>query len=170
MSWNGRSPAPRYRTIHARFAPHWDTLPRFGAWIRAVCADFAPCPEWGFALERAAIEAMSNIIRHGFDLPLPDAVSQGPARDSAADGRIGVTFRYRDDRVTLDLLDNGPRPPDYLAAANMQVFDFVPDRREAIPEGGMGAVIIRRSVDGWSFHRRLRTNRLRLFKQLEMAA
>jgi serine/threonine-protein kinase RsbW len=85
-------------------------------------------------LELAIVEAISNVIRHGY------GPAGGPVKvEAEAVPGDGVTIRVHD--------WGRPIPGDALAGAGLSRFDFDPDDLDAIPSGGMGLSLITAVMD-----------------------
>ena len=84
-------------------------------------------------IELALVEAVTNIIRHGSDSDV---------------GMIRIEVSVATDSVDLRIFDWGqPIPSASLAQAGGSRFDFDPADLEALPEGGMGLMIISSVMD-----------------------
>jgi serine/threonine-protein kinase RsbW len=79
-------------------------------------------------VELALVEALTNVIRHGY----------GPEG-----GPVRVEASALPPLVTLRISDWGrPIPGEALAGAGLSRFDFDPDDLAELPEGGMGLSLI----------------------------
>lgn len=84
-------------------------------------------------VELALVEAVTNIIRHGYD-------NDG--------GMIRIEISVTSDSVDVRIFDWGqPIPKTSLAQAGGSRFDFDPADLEALPESGMGLLIISSVMD-----------------------
>ena len=103
------------------------------------------------AIELAIVEAVTNVIRHGY----PDG-EQGVAE---------VYYSEQDNGVRVEIRDRGrPIPPDKLEQADGSVFAFDPDDIANLPEGGMGLSLIKQLFDTVYYESRDGINRLILEK------
>ncbi|WP_241290135.1 ATP-binding protein [Burkholderia stabilis] len=151
-------PDPPALRCRARFAARLDALADIGDWLRAACERDGVSGAWLDAFELAAIEAASNVIRHGV-AALDDRLR---ADDTPA---IALTLCVAAREVTLDLFDSGRPAPAGLFDARRSLPPVDPDDVEGLPEGGMGLGIMQASVDRIGCRRRLGINRLRLVKR-----
>jgi len=84
-------------------------------------------------VELALVEAVTNVIRHGY----------GPEG-----GPIRVEVSAGSGQVVVRLFDWGrPIPGDALAGAGLSRFDFDPADIDALPSGGLGLSIIASVMD-----------------------
>lgn len=84
-------------------------------------------------VELALVEAVTNVVRHGY----------GPEG-----GPVKIEMTAVSGDVTLRVHDWGrPIPGEALAEAGLRRFDFDPDDLEAIPAGGMGLSLITAVMD-----------------------
>jgi serine/threonine-protein kinase RsbW len=85
-------------------------------------------------LELALVEAVTNVIRHGYG---PEG---GPVKvEASAEPGEGVTLRIRD--------WGRPIPGEALSGAGFHRFDFDPEDLDAIPAGGLGLSLIAAVMD-----------------------
>ena len=100
-----------------------------GAALRAVCGLTLLSEEQAGELELGVVEAVNNVIRHGYR------------------GRPGmpvsVTITLHEDRVEVAIRDRGEAiPAGLLEEARGRGFGFDPGDAEALPESGMGLGLI----------------------------
>ncbi|VWC47478.1 hypothetical protein BLA23254_07481 [Burkholderia lata] len=152
MSRRDKRPPP---AVRARFAARIDALSALGNWLRVACERYGESDAWLDAFELAAVEASSNVMRHGHSASCV-AASDAPV--------IALTLRCWQDFVALDVFDAGPAPPPGLFDAPASLPSVDPANIDALPEGGMGLGIMHASVDVIEHRRRLGVNRLRLVK------
>jgi serine/threonine-protein kinase RsbW len=108
-------------------------------------------------IERAAVEAVTNIIRHGYG--------------SSSKGPVKLTVLRRGELLQVDILDQAPPVPTEVAerlsglpADGPTDLETLP--LDSLPEGGMGILLITASVDRIELARRRNTTRLRLITRL----
>ncbi|KWB20805.1 hypothetical protein WL32_16875 [Burkholderia cepacia] len=140
-----------------RVAARLDALAEIGDWLRAACERDGVSGAWLDAFELAAIEAASNIIRHG-------AAASHDRSHAAGTPMIALTLCVAARVLTLDLFDRGRPAPAGLFDTRRGLPPVDPDDVESLPEGGMGIGIMQASVDRIECRRRLGVNRLRLVK------
>ncbi|TNC66576.1 ATP-binding protein [Rubellimicrobium roseum] len=103
-------------------------------------------------VELALVEAVTNVIRHGY----------GPEG-----GPIRVEASVAPTELVLRLFDWGrPIPGEALAAAGLSRFDFDPADLDALPAGGMGLSIIAAVMDEVSYRSDEGQNVLTLLRRL----
>lgn len=106
-----------------------------------------------YALELALTEAFSNIVRHGVCC--------------RADQFIDIDYRYEAGRLTMTLRDRGRAIPAELLRDSDGPFPFPdPEDMASWPEGGMGLMMIRASVDEMTYRVDGGMNTLTLIKHL----
>ncbi|WP_321808807.1 ATP-binding protein [Burkholderia sp. BCC1993] len=144
--------------VRARFAARIDALADIGDWVRAACECCGESRAWLDAFELAAIEASSNVIRHGC-AAMPDAPPP------AARPLLALTLHRGRRALSLDIFDAGAAAPPGVFDAPRSLPSFDPDDADTWPERGMGLGIMHASVDAVEYRRRLGVNRLRLVKR-----
>ena len=103
-------------------------------------------------LELAVVEAVTNVIKHGY----------GPEG-----GRIRVEADAEAEGVTIRILDQGRAiPPEALGGAGPGRFDFDPENLDGVPAGGMGLSLISMLMDEVSYDSRDGQNVLRLVRRV----
>lgn len=119
--------------------------------VRAICADVLDT-EAADAVELSLVEAMNNVIKHGYD--------SKPGKD------VGVLVSLQKDRVTIEVVDHAlPIEPGVFEQKG-DPFSFDEGDLDNLPEGGMGLALIRMSMDEVEYLSRDGENRLRLTKLL----
>jgi sigma-B regulation protein RsbU (phosphoserine phosphatase) len=102
-------------------------------------------------LRLAAMEALANIIRHGY------------AGSYSGDEVIDVTVTQRGDQLVLELMDGAPAFDPISAISKLSIDDI--EGYDAVNDSpGLGLGLIARSVDDWYYQRRGESNYLRLTK------
>lgn len=123
-----------------------------GAATRGICA-LVLREEQAADLDLALVEAATNIIKHGFSDRL--------------DGRIRLRLDVSEQRVEVELRDNGPAF-DPLSAPQDTPWDTDSYASfDALPEGGFGVSLVRALADGCEYQRQDGENVLILWKYLE---
>lgn len=90
-------------------------------------------PDQAALLDLGLTEVLTNIVRHGYN---------GTA------GSIAVTVTRTKPQLAIEIVDQGQRiPPNVLAQDADAAFRFDPQDLDAIPEGGMGIGLIKKSFD-----------------------
>jgi serine/threonine-protein kinase RsbW len=104
-------------------------------------------------IEIGVVEAMSNIVRHGYG--------------NSNAGVIEVSYDYRGAEISIELRDRGiPMPADALQGKADSAFDFDPEDIEHLPESGMGLALMKASFDRIDYQSDGQGNLLRLVKTL----
>lgn len=104
------------------------------------------------AIELGVVEALTNVVRHGY------AGTQAAA--------IELHFEQSADAAILELIDTGiPIPAENLQRDSAATFDFDPDDIAALPEHGMGLSLIRLSFDAVEYRSAGGGNRLTMAKR-----
>ncbi len=120
--------------------------------VRALCTGVLP-PEDADAVELALVEAVNNVIRHGY------------AGRPGEDVEVGVALHP--DRVVVEVVDHAqPMDGALVEAASAARFDFDPADLDAVPESGMGLALIRMSMDEVEYRAEGGANRLRMVKRV----
>lgn len=120
--------------------------------VRGACAHCAFAPETLDEVELAVVEAITNVIRHGYG------------------GRPGLpitlSVELEADRLVLTLYDRGDAiPAEQLAAARAGGLPTFDDDMASWPASGMGLGVIFAAVDAVHYESRGGENRLRLEKR-----
>jgi serine/threonine-protein kinase RsbW len=135
------TPARRFQTV-ARF----EELKSLRRLVRENAQGLGFSERESFACELAADEAFTNIIQHAYG--------------GESDGPILVRFRRGADWLLISFVDLGPPwDPRPLAPPN---WDSSPDQ---LAVGGLGRLIIERSMDRVAYRRRGACNHLMLCKR-----
>lgn len=120
-----------------------------GAATRAICA-LVLHEEQAAELDLALVEAATNIVKHGFC--------------GRSDGRIRLRLDVSEERVEVELRDNGPAF-DPLSVPQAAPWDADSDASfDALPEGGFGVSLVRALADGCNYQRQDGENVLILWK------
>lgn len=122
-------------------------LPRLARWVQQFCEAHDLPPAVAFSFDLALEEAVSNVISHGYD---------DQARHEI-EVRISVEART----VRAEVADDG-RPFDPRQVAPPDVSAPVEDR----PIGGLGAFLIKQSMDDVDYRVVGGRNRLTLSRRL----
>ena len=103
--------------------------------------------ERGALLRLGIVEAMTNVVEHGC-----------AGRDG---GHLHLLAVSGPSQWCFTLTDNGrPIPGDALRGADGSVFDFDPEARSELPEGGMGLSLIQMVFDRVDYQVAAASNRL----------
>ncbi|WP_420473274.1 ATP-binding protein [Noviherbaspirillum sp. ST9] len=104
------------------------------------------------AIELGIVEALTNIVMHGYGGLEPGAVE--------------LSFEQSADAAIVEIIDAGrPIPMPALGSAGLGKFDFDPADISQLPEGGMGLSIIRTVFDAVQYESSDGVNRLTLAKR-----
>lgn len=114
-------------------------------WSRRIERD-AGCDGLEWRLLSAYNEAFNNIVEHAY---------------AAATGEVSVDFEVDDDRVVLQLVDEGAGFDFEASGAHAP-----PDDIDLLSDGGMGLYIIRQSMTSVAYERRGAENHLTMTKLL----
>lgn len=124
--------------------------------VRGVCSELVP-EEDVDAIERSVVEAVNNVIKHGYD--------------NDRGHNVEVSLKLHPDRIIVDIVDHAaPMDRNRLDEASSQQFDFDVSDLSAIPEGGMGLALIRMSMDKVEYRSGRGGNRLRMTKRIAAKA
>lgn len=122
--------------------------------VRGVCLELAS-EETVDAIERAVVEAVNNVIKHGY------------GNDHGHN--VDISLQVASDRIVVDIDDQAPpMPRSQLRKAAAHRFDFDAANAGEIPESGMGLAIIRMSMDKVEYRSRPDGNRLRMTKNIPL--
>jgi len=104
------------------------------------------------AIELGIVEAMTNVVTHGYAGTQPAAME--------------LRFEQSGDAAIVELLDSGtPIPPENLGRDSKAPFDFDPADIASLPEHGMGLSLIRLSFDAVDYQSADGVNRLTMAKR-----
>lgn len=104
------------------------------------------------AVELAAAEVLSNIVRHGY---------------RGAPGPIRIWWVAGSRRIELRICDCGtPIPASQLDQARHTSLDFGDTMITDLPEGGLGLALVRRLFHRVQYRSRGRVNRLRVARKI----
>lgn len=141
------------RSIALTVDSRLEAVALLGQAVRAVCLGAGMTAEGAADLELALVEAVNNIIVHGY-------------------GRRGghpvtVELTLLADRIEIGIEDTGhPIPRTALERAHQECPGFDLDCLADLPESGMGLRLIRQSVDRMAYEPGDGGNRLTLVKGL----
>jgi serine/threonine-protein kinase RsbW len=120
--------------------------------VRSLCEDMLG-PEDLDAVELSLVEAINNVIKHGYH--------GEPGKD------VQVSVGIQSDQVVVEIIDHAPpMPPQVLEKASEDMFTFDETDLAGIPEGGMGLALIRMNMDEVEYHSGDTENRLRMVKRI----
>ena len=129
-------------------APDVREIARLIDWVESRCDEAGVAGDAVYKLTLALDEAVANVIHHAFaDMPPPH--------------RIEVAVVIADDRLTAEVIDNGPAF-DPLTTPEPEQTVAIEDRAP----GGFGVHLIRRMMDRVEYRREAGENRLLLEKKL----
>lgn len=121
--------------------------------VRAVCAEFLT-PEGVDAVELSLVEAINNVIKHGYH--------GKPGKD------VQVVIGLQPDQVVIEVVDHAPpMRPQLLEEASENRFAFDETNLAEVPEGGMGLALIRMMMDEVEYISNKSENRLRMVKRID---
>jgi serine/threonine-protein kinase RsbW len=128
-----------------------DAVAPLASGIRAICAEYLD--EEGLdAVELAVSEAVTNIIRHGYE--------------EGEEGSIKVLVLVYPDRIAFEIVDRAPpMDPALLEQASAERFAFDPKNLDELPESGMGLALIRMNMDKVEYLSRPKQNTLRMIRR-----
>jgi serine/threonine-protein kinase RsbW len=120
--------------------------------VRSLCEDMLG-PEDLDAVELSLVEAINNVIKHGYHGELGKDVQ--------------VSVGLQTDQVVVEIIDHAPpMPPQVLEKASEEMFTFDETDLAGLPEGGMGLALIRMNMDEVEYHSGDAENRLRMVKRI----
>lgn len=122
-------------------------LPRLARWVQEFCEKRSLPTALAFAFDLALEEAVTNVITYGYD--------------DGARHEIAVRMSVVEGTVRAELTDDG-RPFDPRTVPSPDLTARVEDR----PIGGLGAFLIKRSMDGIDYRVVDGRNRLTLSRRL----
>jgi serine/threonine-protein kinase RsbW len=106
------------------------------------------------AVELGCVEALTNIVTHGYH--------------NEESKTVEVNYDHTSTGIVIELRDHGQAIPEQnLAQAGSQVFEFDPDDIASLPESGMGLALIKASFDVVRYERSADVNILRLEKHFQ---
>jgi len=124
--------------------------------VRALCQDLMG-PEDLDSVELSLVEAINNVIKHGYK------------GKSGKDVQVAVGLQS--DRVVIDVIDHAPpMAPQVLEQTSDSLFAFDEADLSSIPEGGMGLALIRMNMDEVDYLSSDTENRLRMVKRIASPA
>lgn len=120
--------------------------------VRSLCEDVLG-PEELDAVELSLVEAINNVIKHGYH------------GESGKDVQVSVALQAG--QVVIEVIDHAPpMPPQVLEKDPEDPFAFDESDLANIPEGGMGLALIRMNMDDVEYHSDEAENRLRMVKRI----
>jgi serine/threonine-protein kinase RsbW len=120
--------------------------------VRALCTGVLDSEE-ADAVELALVEAVNNVIRHGY--------AGRPGED------VEVSVALQPDQVVVEVVDHAsPMDGALIEEASASRFDFDPADLDAVPESGMGLALIQMSMDEVEYRAEGGANRLRMVKRV----
>jgi serine/threonine-protein kinase RsbW len=120
--------------------------------VRALCAEILH-PDDVDAVELGLVEAINNVIEHGYH--------GQPGKN------VQVRVGLQSDQVVIEIVDHAPpMPADLLQSPTSDPFGFDENSIEGIPEGGMGLALIRMNMDEVEYFSSEGENRLRMVKRV----
>lgn len=145
--------APRVPVRRARFVfeATLDDVSRVAQALRVFLPPEAP-EEVRNEIEIGVVEAMSNIVRHGYG--------------SSENGVIEVSYDYSGSEISIELKDRGAPLPDGALGGAGGVFDYDPQDIAQLPESGMGIALMRASFDRIEYRADAGGNVLRMTRTL----
>jgi serine/threonine-protein kinase RsbW len=124
--------------------------------VRALCTDLL-AEEDIDAVELSVVEAMTNVIRHGYE--------QQEGRN------VEVTVQLRPHEVAIAIIDEAaPMNGELLKQASAERFAFDESDLSAVPERGMGLALIRMNMDDVEYHSSHGKNELHMVKRVKSRA
>ncbi|MCH9673409.1 MAG: ATP-binding protein [Gammaproteobacteria bacterium] len=133
--------------IHFSIASQYGNVSLVTTAIRALCHGRFGLEAAG-QLELCAAEAITNAIEHAY---------------KGEEGHhVGVRLLLEDERLVLEVYDQGNSMDPNLLAVGTGALEFDPDDIDNLPEGGMGLALIRMSADELEYHTKDGVNCLRL--------
>lgn len=124
--------------------------------VRALCAELLD-PEAADAVEISLVEAVNNVIEHGY---------QGKPG-----GDVGVEVAIQTDRIAIEVVDRAaPMSAGLLDPGQSAEIAFDETDIGSLPEGGMGLALIRMSMDEVEYRSGPGENRLRMVKYIAAPA
>lgn len=123
--------------------------------VRALCEDLLG-PDALDAVELSLVEAINNVIKHGYH--------GEKGRD------VQVAIGLHSEQIIIDIIDHAPpMEPGILEQASDDPFAFDETDLTDIPEGGMGLALIRMNMDEVEYLSNDSENRLRMIKRIDPA-
>lgn len=119
-------------------------------WLHANCKGLSPLVLG--SLELATVEAVTNIVRHGWH--------------NEAGHEIELTLTRRQDELEVLICDRGKPIPSDAFVASQCALNFDPKDVSNLPTGGLGLALIHTVADRLSYESVEGVNKLRLFKSL----
>lgn len=120
--------------------------------VRSLCEDLLG-PEDLDAVELSLVEAINNVIKHGYH--------------GEAGKNVQVSVALQSEQVVIEVIDHAPpMPPRVLEKAIEDSFAFDETNFADLPEGGMGLTLIRMNMDEVEYRPGETENRLRMVKRI----
>lgn len=145
-------------TRHARFTipARLENISSVAEALRAFIDRHMP-EEACNAVELGVVEALTNIVTHGYA--------------GIAHGVVDLSFEQSESAAIVEVVDSGePIPEAALRNAGSGCFDFNPADIDLLPEGGMGLSIIKSLFDVVRYQSEGNINRLTLAKRFDTSA
>ena len=125
-----------------------DKIHQVGTWLGESCKLVDPVRVQ--ELELAVVEAVTNIVKHGY---------------TAAPGlMIDLELKRLDNAIEVIITDRGSPIPAAALAKSESVLDFDPADIDNLPTCGLGLALIRESTDGFEYSTADGVNILRLIQ------
>ncbi len=134
--------------IQFRIEGHLENVALVGQAINTICTSVCSTST-AYQVEIAVVEICNNIIEHAY---------------AQSSGMIDIALLLNGTELQLEFTDTGAAMPERLEAA--PTLDFDPEKREELPEGGMGLFLIDTIMDSSETRRIQETNVLTVRKQL----
>lgn len=125
-----------------------ENVAQVGHAVNSFCQQHGLQQSDGDIVELCAVEAINNAIKHAY-LEHPK-------------GQVEITISLVNDQIELSVSDRGESMKTVLAPH----LDFDPENIEALPEGGMGLLIIHGLMDHVTYVARDGRNTLTMYKRL----
>lgn len=119
-------------------------------WLHTNCAGLSPLILG--SMELATVEAVTNIVRHGWQ--------------NEAGHEIELTLTRRLNELEVTICDRGKPIPREAFVASQCALDFDPKDVSQLPTGGLGLALMHTVADRLSYESVEGVNILRLFKSV----
>jgi len=126
-----------------------ENIPRVGLKVRDLCSLAQLDETASFQMELCVVEAVTNCIKHAYELQPGHTVE--------------IDARLLEDRIIFKIIDTGK------AMTNLASTAYQPDKNnlDALPESGMGLMIIRTIMDETTYRQIGGKNELTMCKHLK---
>jgi serine/threonine-protein kinase RsbW len=125
-----------------------------GVSVRAVCLQEGISEEDAANIELCVVEASNNAIEHAYE--------------NQAGQSLEVVLALSQQGVSVAVRDHGKSIPEGLLEKLPQSIEFNPEELDAIPEGGMGLILVKSIMDQVSYSTKSGQNTLTMNRRIQL--